>query len=300
MRYIGIDGGGTKTKFVLYDDKGQSLKEIVDESVHVLTQDYQKCIDILKTHVNTLDPTHQAFIVAGLAGYGNQETLRRKIEDICQIAFSGYQYLLYNDVQIAMMGALGGKNGIVVIAGTGSIAFSYLDGQTKRCGGWGYQLGDEGSAFWMGNQLLSKYCQQVDGRLERTALYDEVKKACQLKDDYDIISYRHLLMNERSEIAQLAKINYSLAQAGDIHAIDIYREAAYQLSLFIRTLSLDFDETFALSYIGGVFHAGKWILDPLQDYISDINCHLHQPLFPPEYGAYLLGKSFIETKKKLL
>ena len=279
MLYIGIDGGGTKTKFVLYDENGQSLKEIVDDSVHVLTQDYQKCIDILRTNVNALDPTHQAFIVAGLAGYGNQEELKRKIEDICRIAFLGYQYLLYNDVQIAMIGALGGKNGIVVIAGTGSIAFSYLNGQTKRCGGWGYQLGDEGSAFWIGNQLISKYCQQVDGRMSKTQLYHKIKEECHLDHDYDMIRYRNLLSHERGDIAQLAKINSILAQEGEINAIEIYREAAYQLSRLIRTLALDFQDTVTVSYIGGVFHAKEFILNPLQEYISDMNCHLHAPLF---------------------
>lgn len=300
MLYIGIDGGGTKTKFVLYDENGQSLKEIVDDSVHVLTQDYQKCIDILRTNVNALDPTHQAFIVAGLAGYGNQEELKRKIEDICRIAFLSYQYLLYNDVQIAMIGALGGKNGIVVIAGTGSIAFSYLNGQTKRCGGWGYQLGDEGSAFWIGNQLISKYCQQVDGRMSKTQLYHKIKEECHLDHDYDMIRYRNLLSHERGDIAQLAKINSILAQEGEINAIEIYREAAYQLSRLIRTLALDFQDTVTVSYIGGVFHAKEFILNPLQEYISDMNCHLHAPLFSPEYGAYLLGKHFVEKKYKLL
>jgi len=294
MLYIGIDGGGTKTKFVLFDENGQSLKERADDSVHVLTQDHQKCIDILKMNVNTLDPTHQAIIVAGLAGYGNQEELKRKIEDICSIAFSGYQYLLYNDVQIAMMGALGGEYGIVVIAGTGSIAFSYLDGKTKRCGGWGYQLGDEGSAYWIGNQLISKYCQQVDGRICKTQLYHKIKETCYLNNDYDIIHYRNLLTNERRDIAQLAKLNYILAQEGEENAIEIYREAAYQLSLLIRTLASDFHDTVTVSYIGGVFHANEYILDPLHVYISDLNCHLHKPLFSPEYGAYLLGKHFAQ------
>lgn len=292
MLYIGIDGGGTKTKFVLFDENGQSLKERVDDSVHVLTQNHQKCIDILTMNVNILDPTHQAIIVAGLAGYGNQEELKKKIEDVCSIAFMGYQYLLYNDVQIAMIGALGGKNGIVVIAGTGSIAFSYLDGKTKRCGGWGYQLGDEGSAYWIGNQLISKYCQQVDGRICKTQLYHKIKETCRFNKDYDIIRYRNLLSNERRDIAQLAKLNYILAQDGEENAIEIYRKAAYHLSLLIRTLASDFHDTVTVSYIGGVFHANEYILDPLQEYISDLDCYLQEPLFSPEYGAYLLGKHF--------
>lgn len=57
MKYIGIDGGGTKTKFVLYDEDGKVLQEIVDQSVHILTHDQKQCIHILRKNVQILDPT---------------------------------------------------------------------------------------------------------------------------------------------------------------------------------------------------------------------------------------------------
>lgn len=87
-----------------------------------MTQSKQESVCILKENVTLLDPSKQSLIVAGLAGYGNQEDLRKQIEDICQETFEGYTYLLYNDVQIALAGALANQDGIVVIAGTGSIA----------------------------------------------------------------------------------------------------------------------------------------------------------------------------------
>lgn len=300
MKYIGIDGGGTKTKFVLYDEDGKVLQEIVDQSVHILTHDQKQCIHILRKNVQILDPTFQALIIAGLAGYGNQKEIRKEIESICQEAFRGYQYLLYSDVQIAMIGALGGRNGIVVIAGTGSIAFSYLDGQTQRCGGWGYQLGDEGSAYWIGQQLLLHYCRQVDGRIPKTMLYDKIKEIYHLQNDYDIIRFRHAFQNERNELAGLAKINTILALQGDSSAIQIYQQAAHHLSLLIKTLACQFYKPFIVSYIGGVFQAKDFILEPLQKELSCLSCQLIPPTHPPEYGAYLLGKYYIETSHSLL
>ena len=294
MKYIGIDGGGTKTKFVLFDQDGYVLDEIVTPSVHILTQDEEKCIQILQTSVHTLDPHKEAFIVAGLAGYGNQQELREKIEKVCARAFDGYQYLIYNDVQIALQGALAGEDGIVVIAGTGSIAFSYHDGITKRCGGWGYQLGDEGSAYWIGKQLLKKYCQQVDGRLEKTLLYDMVKEKCQLVEDYDMISYRHQLQNERKDIASLAVINYELAKLNEQNAMMIYDEAAKYLASIIKPLITDFSTNVEISYIGGVFRSADYILNPLKEELSQYHCKIVSPRYPPEYGAYLLGKKYLE------
>ncbi len=292
MKYIGIDGGGTKTKFVLFDENGIKLEEIIAPSVHILTQDKQECIRILLSSVKELSPNKDAFIVAGLAGYGNQKDLRKQIEDICQEAFRGYKYLIYNDVQIAMQGALGGEDGIVVIAGTGSIAFSLRNNLTTRCGGWGYQIGDEGSAYWIGNELIKEYCRQVDGRHSKTLLYEKIKQACQLQDDYDMISYRYHLKNERKEIALLAKINYELALMNDPYALQIYKEAAYQLSSIIKPLIKDFKDTINISYIGGVFQAKDYILNPLNEELKNNQCHIISPIYPPEYGAYLLGKKY--------
>ena len=64
---------------------------------------------------------------------------------------------LKSDVQIAIEGALDGQDGIVVIAGTGSIALSLKEGMLQRCGGWGYQLGDEGSAYWIAKKMLNAF-----------------------------------------------------------------------------------------------------------------------------------------------
>ena len=300
MKYIGIDGGGTKTKFVLYDEKGNIIREIEDQSVHILTQSKEVCVDILRKNVLALDLSRKALVIAGLAGYGNQKELRYQIENICRMAFEGYRYLLYNDVQIAIMGALAGQDGIVVIAGTGSIAFSYIAGQSKRCGGWGYQLGDEGSAYWIGCQLLQRYCQQVDGRIPRTLLYDKIKKNCGLKDDYDIIQYRHYLENERREIASLAKLNNELAQLGDPYALEIYQKAAQHLASIVLPLAKDFKDSFVLSYIGGVFLAQDYILEPLKKELASLQIQIHSPIYPPEYGAYLLGKQHMKMAKEAL
>ena len=170
--YIGIDGGGTKTKMSLFNEEGLLCKEIVLPTVHILTQPKDKCIEILKNGVDQLDPHCDAKIGIGLAGYGQDKRIRNEIEDICSNAFGNRSFVLESDVRIAFEGALNGQEGIVVIAGTGSIAFSLKNNVMKRCGGWGYQLGDEGSAYWIVKKMLNVFCQEIDGRLPKTKLYN--------------------------------------------------------------------------------------------------------------------------------
>lgn len=298
MKYIGIDGGGTKTKFVLYSETGQKEKEIIKPTVHILNQSREKCIKYLKDGVTELDPDKKAIVIAGLAGYGQQEEIRQRINDICALAFENRTYTIYSDVEIAVYGALDGQDGIVVIAGTGSIALSFIHGQLKRCGGWGYQLGDEGSAYWIAKKMLAVYCQEIDGRQEKTLLYDLVMKQCHLQNDYDIITYMNQLNHDRRAIAALAKINAVAAQMGDLQALSIYVHAANELSQLIRTLALDFKDGCHVSYIGGVFQAGEMILQPLRQQLSSLSCQLTAPIHSPEYGAYILGKKEYGKKEK--
>lgn len=194
--YIGIDGGGTKTKMVSYDDDGNICQEIVLPTVHILSQTPKKCIEILKAGVEQLDPQSVSKIGIGLAGYGQDKKIRKEIENICLKAFKNRPFVLKSDVQIAIEGALDGQDGIVVIAGTGSIALSLKEGMLQRCGGWGYQLGDEGSAYWIAKKMLNVFCQEVDGRLEKTILYDLIKRECHFENDYDIITFMNDLNHD--------------------------------------------------------------------------------------------------------
>lgn len=296
MKIIAIDGGGTKTKFVLYNENGIELNVIEKPTVHIMHQDYNVCNRILKSTVDELDPEKEALIVAGLAGYGQEQKVRKLIEKLCDESFGERKYYLYSDVQIALAGALGGRDGIVVIAGTGSIALSMNNHSFERCGGWGNQLGDEGSAYWIAKKMLSVYCQQIDGRLEKTVLYEIIKDRLGLDCDFDIISYINNLNDDRTSIAKLAKINYECANHGDKYALEIYKQAAHELSRLIETLSKNFAEEFTVSYIGGAIVSNNYILNYLEKEVEMINGKLISPKYTPEYGAFLLGKEVMKDE----
>lgn len=298
MYYIGIDGGGTKTKFALYDENGVSFAETVLGTCHILQVSKEDIISNLKEGVQCLldqypKATSHLKIGIGLAGYGQNPVLRKEIEDICDQAFLNIPYTLTNDVETALNGALNGQAGIMVIAGTGSIALAKHDNQEIRCGGWGYSLGDEGSAYWIARKLLAVFCKQSDGRLPKTYLYDALKQYLEIKEDHELIPYMNTVIhNERDKIAKMAVVVYQAARHQDSYAIKIYEEAALEIAMLLNTLAKTFDEPVTASYIGGVFKADDYILEPLKYYL-DSKITLIPPLYPPEYGAYLLAKERI-------
>ena len=271
MLYIGIDGGGTKTKMVLFDENGSRLKELILPTVHVLTQPQDQSIEILRDGVNQLDPDHTAIIGAGLAGYGQQKELRDKIEYICKEAFEDRTFVVESDVRIAIEGELD--------------ALSLKNNKLTRCGGWGYQLGDEGSAYWIAKKMFHTFCKEIDGRLEKTVLFDFIMEGCHLDIAYDIITIMNSL--DRTSIAYYAYINGLAANHGDPYAIEIYKQAALEIRSLIQTLLKEHDSTSRISYIGGVFeHASKYILPILNETIEN----LISPFHTPEKGAYKLDK----------
>lgn len=296
MKYfIGIDGGGTKTAFVCYDEENTLIGACVLPSCHVLQVDTNRAVSILKGGIENLvaeipEKDAQIYICAGLAGYGKNIELRKRIEKICSLSFAAYPYLIRSDADIALAGALNGEDGILVIAGTGSIALSQNQGKSSRCGGWGYVMGDEASAYDMAKQLLNVYTKQCDGRIPETILKSYVKEACGLSDDYDIIAYvSEVLGNERDKIARLSMLVYELAKQNELCALEIYANASKQIACLINTLAEAFSGRVTASYAGGVWNA-KDIL------IEQVKCHLSEhidfecPRFDPSYGACILAK----------
>ncbi len=87
----------------------------------------------------------------------------------------GPHSLVVNDALIALQAGVGAAEGIVIVAGTGSIAYGCdRHGHAVRSGGWGYVLGDEGSGYWMGRLALRAIVREVDGRGQPTSLTPRV------------------------------------------------------------------------------------------------------------------------------
>lgn len=295
MYYIGIDGGGTKTSFKLFDESCKCIANVLGPTCHLLQVNSKKAIQILVEGVNklleNLPISRNILIGIGLAGYGEDKTLRSEIEKVCEQAFSKFEYYIFNDVSIALEGALNGQDGILVVAGTGSIALSKKNGEYTRMGGWGYMLGDEGSAFWIAKEIFRHYTLQVDGRSEETQLVHIVKNRLGLEKEYDLISYvANQLHNNRREIAKHAIILEELILIKDPVAFEILDALTEHLSLLINTLGSNFKKDINVSYIGGVFNLGEEFFKRLKVKIST-HINLVEPVYSPEIGAVIKVKN---------
>ena len=282
--YIGIDGGGTKTKFDLFDSDKNSIASITTPTIHPAQASFKEAVSVLtdakeKLLANINDSDYVLKVGAGLGGYGINAEYRKKLEDEFSTVFD--EFKLYSDAYAAMLGALAGEDGILMIAGTGSIALAKVGDETFRCGGFGYRYGDEGSAYSIGKALISRALKEADGRLDKSIISDLVA------DYFDNIGINIIATSDfsRDKIAGLAAAASKYVENSD-SVRDIFLAAAKEISLHIKAIGKNFEsgKRIRLSYIGGVFRS-EYILECIKEMNQGIE--LVAPIYTPEKGSIL-------------
>lgn len=295
MRWLGIDGGGTKTAFTIYDEDMHALERFELSTCHYAQAGFEGMERVLAEGVARAESTgllgSDFGIGLGICGYGEGAEATRRIREAVRCVAGEHPFELVNDVEAAWAAGLDLADGIVVIAGTGSIAYGVCAGRTMRCGGWDYELGDEGSGGWLGKELLFAFTRESDGRAPAGAILDLVREELDLADDFDLISFAQKHMAERGHIAALAPLVTRAAEAGDACARDILeraaREEAAMVGAIVRGIFGEGDSIVPVTYIGGTFKAGQLILDPLERALPE-RCRLVAPVHEPDVGACLL------------
>lgn len=282
--YIGIDGGGTKTKFDLFDSDKNSIASITMPTIHPAQASFKEAVSVLNTAkekllANINDSDYVLKVGAGLGGYGINADYRKKLEDEFSVVFE--EFKLYSDAYAAMLGALAGEDGILMIAGTGSIALAKRGDETFRCGGFGYRYGDEGSAYSIGKALISRALKEADGRSDKSIISDLVA------DYFDNIGINIIATSDfsRDKIAGLAAAASKYVENSE-SVRDIFLAAAKEISLHIKAIGKNFEtgKKIKVSYIGGVFKS-EYIIECIKEMNQDIE--LVAPIYPPEKGSIL-------------
>ncbi|MDV4150690.1 BadF/BadG/BcrA/BcrD ATPase family protein [Clostridium sp. AL.422] len=305
MYFLGVDGGGTKTSFTLIDYNGKVKSEVIKGPSHPTQIGFENLEKLLKEGLedtiknNNISRNHIERACLGLAGYGIVKEIAEKIAEVVERVFEGIDYDLNSDVRVAIAGALAGEDGINIVAGTGSIALALKSDELIRCGGWGYTVGDEASAYWIGKKAIALFSKESDGRVEKGPLYEIIKTSLGLNRDAEIISYiNNEIKGDRSEIAKLAILCSEAARIGDKGAIVIFNQAAFEIAEMIKTLLKNYDNNHVkVSYTGGVFKSGYLILEPLKNMLEGLNVELIEPVLSPDLGACLLA--YISSGNKI-
>ena len=167
--------------------------------------------------------------------------------------------LVTDDATIALSGALAGQSGIVIIAGTGSIAFGRnAQGRTARAGGWGYLFGDEGGGFWMVREALRAALGWEEGWGSPTALRGILLNSTGARNINDLMHRCYTPEFPRPRVASLSVLVNHAAENGDPTALKILGEAARELAVLARAVRgqlFQTPEPIHCAYAGGVFHS---------------------------------------------
>jgi len=312
--YLGIDGGGTKTAYLLIDETGREISRLVTEGISYkeygidmvilkIMNSVSTCLDLGKTKI---DIKNLCGVVIGLPCYGESkvedEIILRKMES----AFGKIPFYLTNDVEVGWAGSFALQPGLNVVAGTGSIAFGKnSEKKIARSGGWSTFFGDEGSCYWLGRRTMELFSKQADCRIAKSKLYFLIMEQYKLQDAMDFIDLMEKdYAPNRTKVASLQRILLQAARAGDVSAVLLYQSAAEELFMLIHSVALQLNligKDFKVSYSGGLFHAKEFILPYLQRMVRTIGGHLIEPLYPPVQGAALMAVSmYADTSQDMV
>lgn len=292
MLFAGIDAGQSSTSAAIAGDDGVVLArgyagpadEIGANAQSTRMRDALEgaLADALRA-ANLPVETHFESIVAGVSGYEGRiygQTPR----------FHAQRVKLVHDSIIAHAGALGGKSGVVVIAGTGSAAYArFPDGTTHFEGGWGYLFGDEGSAFWIARAAISAatYHGDCDGTRQLLSFFDvhtlrELVRAFYVGDV------------SRASIASFAPLCIRAAQNGEGCPClsDPPRAAARELAKLAARAARSTTDPINVAFVGGLV-AERWLRERIAEALRESlpSAMMMDALDEPVAGALLLART---------
>lgn len=242
---LAIDGGATKTTITLRKYDGTVLFNGIGEGTNYQTVGVKKVKEVLSSllaEVKSAFPVMRVdiavFAFAGIDSERDKEIVRSIVEDICrshQLVVG--KSIVENDAESTMLGATGHQPGALLISGTGSIAYAHdAKGKIVRSGGWGHRAGDEGSGYWMGQEVLRAVFRMEDGRGPSTLLKNEVLKELNLSSVHDLAEWLFSSTYSVKRIAKLSTVLEICALSEDDVALRIVQEAAEELYLLTSSV----------------------------------------------------------------
>ncbi|MBL0172703.1 MAG: hypothetical protein IPP90_18740 [Gemmatimonadaceae bacterium] len=269
---VGIDGGGTRTRVVLADASGTVLARAEGAGTALSPGHEAAAADLIQALIaEVLDAAQRtdvrpAVCVVGVAG-GGQERAAQALWSALATRRVADDVSVQADATIALDDAFGDDAGILLIAGTGSVAFARApDGRLERCGGWGPNVGDEGSGAWLGRRALSVVTASQDGREPETALTGAVLTALELESLDALIPWAANAIP--AQLAALVPVICQVASTGDLRANALISLCVEELMLHIRTLArrsfVDERAAIPVALAGGLMGKGSLVRKRLE------------------------------------
>lgn len=284
MTYIlGVDGGGTKTTATLYNNKMEVLGHFLGGPMNLQIISRYKVKEIFEhmlKHFNLKGENVE--IGVGVAGAGRLEDRENLKSILKEIGFK--KYSVSSDAHIGLLAIHGNENGMMIISGTGSIAFAIKDKEIYRKGGWGHLLGDEGSGYYIGLSIVKKLFNSFDkdGYFPEKIL-NELLNATNTKNSEELLKWFY--KSEKGDIGKLSLIvlkNSDYKICKDI--IDYNINALMELILDLKRVT----NLNSIGFIGGIIENDTIIRKNLILQLKKLNINFIEKKYSNEYGATLL------------
>lgn len=263
---VGVDGGGSKTRVMVGTADGEELASLEGPGSAIsLAGPAHSAVVIADLVARALGEIAQPGAVfprvlyCGVSGTGREESARALHAALDEKELAE-EVVIDSDGLVAYYDAFEDRAGILLVAGTGSIAYGRSpSGTLVRCGGWGPTFGDEGGGSWIGRRALSIVAASSDGREPPTALLFPILVATGCEDVQDLIQWAAAA--DARAFASLVPAILTTAGAGDPRASALVTLAAEELVLHVRALARQLfgDERAAVSVAlsGGLMERGS-------------------------------------------
>ena len=297
---IGVDGGSTKTEAVVVDAaarvRGRGMAPPSNPNSVGLERAFQALQQAIQRALSAAEARWEEVLAICLCLSGvDRPDERARIAERVRRLHPIPRVSVYNDAVGALAAGTGRLLGVVVIAGTGTIAYGVnREGRAARAAGWGALLADYGGGFWIGIEALQAIVCAADGRGPPTALADRVLAHLGLRAPSDLIAWTYDRPLHWDRFAALVPVVVQVARANDPVARDILRRAGRHLAdsalAVIRRLDME-DEAFELVLAGSVWQAGELIQAPMRETVrrSAPRVRFVRPTRRPAEGAALLA-----------
>ncbi len=261
---LGIDGGGTKTEFMLTDLDGKEIKRIFLGASNPINTGLDATKAVLKSGIDAVCEgisLCEVSVFAGIAGGGSKENKDAISAFLGSLGFGAYANGC--DTDNTLQASLNGKSGTAVIMGTGIIALSSLNGKTHRTGGWGYLIDKGGSGFCIGSDALNAAYEFLDGRGGSKQISELVEQRLGKPVEESI---NEIYGGGAAYIASFAPIVFEAYESGDPVAEAIIDRNAREAAKVIKT---GFEFSKGKAVICGGLSRQKTVLEPfLRKYLG--------------------------------
>lgn len=293
--YLGVDGGGTSSVFVLENEDGTYQKRLTSGPCNIVNLESAQVKSALEEGINNICsgiPRCQISAFFGLAGAGT-----KKREEFLNFfdSFGFSSVSVGSDAKNVISAGLKGNNGIIVILGTGSVVYSSINDTIEKFGGYGHLFGDYGSGYEIARAAISAVLSADDGS-GRSTMLSELFFNRFNKTPFEQLSAFY--QNGKSLIASFAPDVFYAYEKEDAVAKKIISDSYDKLSEQIKSAINLFDikDTVDIVISGGLTAVSNIILPILKEKLGSFNVNITALNEPPVVGAIRLAKLQGECK----